>query len=350
MRDEDQSTTSSTGSEGTGGVGTARAEVVANPAAAGNGQAPIDWHDYVVHLPLPQDFGTERAAARAALLCQVRYLLVVGSLRRPRRVAELAASELGLRHVGTYFDIVDDPDVCDREYNIEVVDLGLESELGRPVHAAVVSHGIGASGVEIVLTELPALIQLCRAQCGLGGAWRIDGVGRSGTRATLSRHEYGTVGISTASFDDALEVALPDPVLLDCAVQAARSQGVPYALGSGVSTSYFWSGQGRIVPTQRALSDNLRLRRERAGQELMWRWVERGIDFVEMEDHAVHRFSRLLGMPSVSAGAVIARRFDAERGAFVLDYDADAKHRSELLPAAVMLEAFRRHARLAERP
>ena len=43
-----------------------------------------NWQPFVVHLPLPEAFGDE-ADARARVLSQVRYLLVVGSLLRPRR-------------------------------------------------------------------------------------------------------------------------------------------------------------------------------------------------------------------------------------------------------------------------
>jgi len=323
----------------------------------------VDWRDYVVHLPLPNAFGDSEAQARASMLKHVRYLLVAGSLMRPRRFVQHACSNLGLDHIGTYFSIFDDAAVVDREFNIEVIDLGIGAGASgssgsgtnvtgepQPVHVAVASHGIGGSGVEIVLGELCALVRIAREMLGMKEPYAICGVGRSGTRATLGQHAYGTVGISTASFNPDFDVSMPDPTLLNCLVDAARESERPWALGEGIATDFFWSGQGRVLPHQGEIADALVTRREAAAQEMLWSWVERGIDFIEMEDHALHAIARRIGVPSVSAGAIIARRFDPQRGRFVLDYDAEAKHRSELWPAELLLDAFRRHWRgLAER-
>ena len=103
--------------------------------------------EYIVHIPLPTAFPD--AQEHAKLLANVRYLLLVGSLMRPRRLAKLAEEKFGLKHLGTYFNIVDHYEICDREYCIEVVDLGLES--GDTM--ATCSHGIGGSGAEIVIKE-----------------------------------------------------------------------------------------------------------------------------------------------------------------------------------------------------
>ncbi len=303
----------------------------------------IPWSDYVVHLPMPHAFGAERAAEKAKLLEKVRYFLLVGSLMRPRRIAQHVAKELGMPWVGTYFNLLDDHAVADREFNIEVVGLGTDPD----VHVAIVSHGIGGSGAEIVLRELSALVHV--AQEAAGNAWQpICGVGRSGTRGTLADIAYGTIGISSASFRDDFTVSLPDPTLQAHLVAAATESGFPYALGKGISTDLFWTGQGRVTPREGFEPAHIRETRLARAQAMLWSWVEAGIEFIEMEDFTVHAVCHSLGIPSVSAGAIVARRFDAAQGAFVLDYDAEAKERSELLPAIAILRAFASHWRVAQ--
>lgn len=301
-------------------------------------RSEVNWEDYIVHLPKPEAFG-DQWREKAEMLANVRYFLVVGSLTRPRKSAALAEERLGMRHIGSYFDVIRSSDIGDREYNIEIVDLGLE----EPVHVAIGSHGIGASGAEILIAELTALIHYSRGLLGLEGEHEIFGVGRSGTRGCLVDHAYGTLGISTVSYDDRFDAATPDPALLGHVVAQAEAEHVPYALGRGISTNFFWTGQGRVLPSQKPLSATQQRRREESAEAMLWSWVEKGIEFIEMEDHAVHTVCRSIGIPSVSVGVVIARRFDAAQGRFVLDYDADAKKHSELLPVSVLLSAFGRH-------
>ena len=83
------------------------------------------WSEYIVHIPLPTAFPDPEHHAK--LLANVRYLLLVGSLMRPRRLANLCESKFGLKKLGTYFNIVDHYEICDREYCVEIVDLGLAS-------------------------------------------------------------------------------------------------------------------------------------------------------------------------------------------------------------------------------
>ena len=298
------------------------------------------WSEYIVHIPLPTAFPD--AERRAGLLADVRYLLLVGSLMRPRRLAKLAEERFGLKHVGTYFNIVDDYAICDREYCVEVVDLGLET--GEKM--AIVSHGIGGSGAEIVIKEMRPLIHWSNAYLGRDeSSVRLRCVGRSGTRGTLGDVAYGTVGVSTASYNDELDVALPDADLNQLIIENAHRLEIPIALGAGVSTNYFWLGQGRHVPAEGRIAAHIEEERARRAQDVLWRFVERGIIFAEMEDYTVHSVCRSLGIASASVGAVIARRFDVEKGEFIIDYDRNAKERAELLPAQAIMTAFVEHAK-----
>lgn len=293
------------------------------------------WENYIVHIPLPTAW--PQARQKAELLANVRYLLLVGSLMRPRKLARVASEKFVLKALGSYFNIVEDHEICDREYNVEVVDLGLAS--GESM--AIVSHGIGGSGAEIVIKEMRALVHWSNAYLGRDeSAVQLRAVGRSGTRGTLGDVPYGSVGISTASYDDAFDVSHPCPVLNQRIIDAAQKLGIPYALGTGISTQYFWEGQGRHTPAEGRVAQHIDAARAERAQAKLWSFVERGILFAEMEDYTVHRVCNELGLASASTGAVIARRFDFEREAFVIDYDAEAKQRSELLPAQVLIEAF----------
>lgn len=298
------------------------------------------WSEYIVHIPMPTAFPDSKA--KAELLANVRYLLLVGSLMRPRRLAKLAQEKFGLKHLGTYFNIVDHYEICDREYCVEIVDLGLES--GETM--AIVSHGIGGSGAEIVIKEMRSLIHWSNAYLGRDESKvRLRCVGRSGTRGTLSDVPYGYVGVSTASYNDDFDIALPDPNLNQLIIDNARKLDIPVALGAGVSTNYFWGGQGRHVPAEGRIAAHLEAERAKRAQDQLWRFVERGIIFAEMEDYTVHSVCTALGISSASVGAVIARRYDVEKGEFIIDYDRNAKERAELLPAQAIITAFIEHAK-----
>lgn len=298
------------------------------------------WSEYIVHIPLPTAFPDAQDKAR--LLANVRYLLLVGSLMRPRRLANLCEAKFGLKKLGTYFNIVDHYEICDREYCVEIVDLGLET--GETM--AIVSHGIGGSGAEIVIKEMRALVHWANAYLGNDEEnVKIRCVGRSGTRGTLGDVAYGTVGVSTASYNDEFDVALPDANLNQRILECAKKLDIPTALGAGVSTNYFWLGQGRHVPAEGRIAAHIEDERTVAAQNTLWRFVERGIIFAEMEDYTVHSICRSLGIASASVGCVIARRFDVEKGEFIIDYDRSAKERAELLPAQAIVTAFVEHAK-----
>lgn len=298
------------------------------------------WSEYIVHIPLPTAFPDPKH--HAELLANVRYLLLVGSLMRPRRLAKLAEEKFGLKRLGTYFNIVDHYEICDREYCIEVVDLGLKS--GETM--AIVSHGIGGSGAEIVIKEMRSLIHWSNAYLGRDESKvQLRCVGRSGTRGTLGDVPYGYVGVSTASYNDDFDVALPNPDLNQLIIENAKKLDIPIALGAGVSTNYFWLGQGRHVPAEGRIAAHIEAERAERAQNTLWRFVERGIIFAEMEDYTVHKICSSLGIASASVGAVIARRYDVEKGEFIIDYDRNAKERAELLPAQAIMTAFVEHAK-----
>ncbi len=298
------------------------------------------WSEFIVHIPLPTAFPD--AKKHAELLANVRYLLLVGSLMRPRRLAKLAEEKFGLKHLGTYFNIVDHYEICDREYCVEVVDLGLPT--GETM--AICSHGIGGSGAEIVIKEMRSLIHWSNAYLGLDESnVKLRCVGRSGTRGTLGNVPYGYVGVSTASYNDNLDVALPDPNLNQLIIDNAKKLEIPIALGAGVSTNFFWGGQGRHVPPEGRIAKHIDDERAKAAQDTLWRFVERGIIFAEMEDYTVHSVCHSLGISSASVGAVIARRYDVEKGEFIIDYDRNAKEKAELLPAQAIMTAFVEHAK-----
>ncbi|MCP5120219.1 MAG: hypothetical protein GY953_56200, partial [bacterium] len=98
----------------------------------------------IVHIPKPAEL-REAAASRAALLEGVRHLIVVGSPRRARLIAELAHQRFGAARdaeASCYCDLtVPGRNESGREYAV----YGLELAGGSRV--AVASHGIGKAGV-----------------------------------------------------------------------------------------------------------------------------------------------------------------------------------------------------------
>lgn len=308
-----------------------------------------DVADFVVHLPHPDALSAD-AAARTALLEGVDHLVLVGSPRRARSIAQLAHEEFGAGPAADacYCDLtVPGRDETGREYAVYAFDVG-----GRRV--AVASHGIGESGAEVVLSELPALIHWVQ-----GERATIRGAIRCGTRGTLSQLPLGCVGLSTMCHNEHLDRLAPDVGWVARLREAGRALGMTnvadsevdtvgvghsyapsiLAEGAGVSASFFWEGQGR--PLYRgappAPEDARMEQRSRAAK--LGLWVRAGIRYIEMEDYAVLRIGALVGIPTATLGAVIAHRRRAD-GTFQLDYSKEALTRSELIPARLALRAI----------
>jgi len=315
-----------------------------------------DLEEQVVHLPRPGALSAD-ASARMALLEGVRYLILCGSPGRARRIAQLAHDEFGAARDADgacYCDLtIPGRDESGRELAVYV------SELPGGVRVASVSHGIGISGVEIVLSELPALIAL--AQGGEGP--EIRGALRCGTRGTLARVPLGCVALSTACKDESFDTLYPDPGWLERLRRAARERGLTLVAedeiedrgedrwppaselvveGAGMSALYFWRNQGRPLyrPGSRLPGADVLAHERRDRAELLESWVREGVRWVEMEDHAVIEIAGHCGIPAATLGAVIAHRRAAD-GSFQLDYDKAALAAGELLPPTLALEAIR---------
>ena len=316
---------------------------------------PAEVADYVVHLPKPVDLETD-AADRAALLAGVRYLILVGSPRRARRVAELARERFGAVRDADgccYCDLtVPGRDESGREYAVYV------PELPAGPRIAVASHGIGPAGVEIVLSELPALLALAQG----GRAPDLEGAIRCGTRGALCRVPVGSVALSTSTFDPDLARLRPSAEWLEKIRGAARSRGMTVvgedeidgrsedrwgeatsvlAEGPGISTPFFWHGQGRPLYRghRRPMPPEILALERRERRELLAAWVEAGVRWIEMEDATVLKVAEQCGIPAVTLGAVVAHRRRAD-GSFQFDYSKTALGLSELLPAEIALAAI----------
>lgn len=311
---------------------------------------PEGIEPYVVHLPKPAELATA-APARAALLEGVRYLILVGSPRRARRIAQLAHQRYGARRdaeASCYCDFsVPGRDETGREQAVYGI------ELPGGVKLAAASHGIGKAGVEILLSELPALIALIQG----GEAPDIRAAIRCGTRGTLSPTPPGAIALSTSSRDESLASIEPSALWLERIRAAGRERSMTLvadgeidrrdgwpepssvlAEGPGISTSFFWHGQGRPLycsGSQPAPVLDLE-RRHRAA--LLHRWVSAGVRWIEMEDYSVLRIAEMVGIPAVTLGAVLARRLAAD-GSYQTDYDKRALA-SELIPAELAIEAI----------
>ncbi len=329
---------------------------------------PQEVADYVVHLPKPVDLGAD-ADRRAALLPGVRYLILVGSPGRARRIAELAHQRFGalLDAAGScYCDLtVPGRNEGGREYAVYVPELPGAGGPGRTSggrtpgpRIAVASHGVGKAGVEIVLSELPALLALAQE----GRAPDLRGAIRCGTRGTLSRVPLGSIALSTSTFDPDLTRLRPSAAWLEKIRDAARGLGMmavaddeidsrgedgwgePTAVlaeGPGISTSFFWQGQGRPLyrGSRQPAAEEIPALERRERSDLLATWVRAGVRWIEMEDFTVLRVAEICGIPAVTLGAVVAHRRRAD-GSFQLDYSKRALGSSELLPAEIALAAI----------
>ncbi len=310
---------------------------------------------YVVHFPLPEALKQDRAA-RTALLEGVSYLVMVGSPRRARKIAQLAHDVFGASRTAEescYCDLtVPGRDESSREYAVYSVDLP------GGARVAVASHGIGRAGAEIVLSELPALIAVIQG----GQVPQIHGVLRSGTRATTTQLPLGFTALSTLCSNDHLETVSPDEHWVAKLREAARTRGMHHIAeediaaynpkegpepsklfveGRGVSSSFFWEGQGR--PLFRAgvapLTGNALREDQWQRVRKLQGWVDAGVKWIEMEDYTVLDIARACGLPAASVGAVIAQR-QGEDGTFQLDYSHEALARSEMIPPTLVLQAI----------
>jgi homotetrameric cytidine deaminase len=308
-----------------------------------------DVADFVVHLPRPSALGSD-AAARAALLEGVTNLIVVGSPRRAQAIAHLAHAEFGAGPAedACYCDLtVPGRDETGREYAVYAFQVG-----GRRV--AVASHGVGKAGIEVVLSELPALIHLIQ-----GERAQLEGALRCGTRGTLAQLPLGCVSLSTSTVNEHLDRLDPDPAWIERLRAAGRAIGMRnvadadvdnvgvdhpeptsiLAEGTGLSAPFFWEGQGRPLYRGTAPDASIVDMEQRARAARLGLWVRSGVRYIEMEDYTVHRIGALTGIPTATLGAVIAHRRRPD-GTFQLDYSKDALKASELIPARLALRAI----------
>ncbi len=310
---------------------------------------PQGLEPYVVHLPKPAEL-EDAAVARTALLEGVTHLILVGSPRRARRIAELAHRRYGARHdveASCYCDFsVPGRGESGREQAVYGIEL-------PGVKLAAASHGIGKAGVEILLSELPALIALIQG----GEAPDIRGAIRCGTRGTLSPTPAGSISLSTSCRDESLASIEPSAQWLERIRAAGRERSMTLvadgeidrrdgwpeassilAEGPGISTSFFWHGQGRPLYRSGSPAEQVRDLERRHREALLGRWTSAGVRWVEMEDYTVLRIAEMVGIPAVTLGTVLAQRRAAD-GSYQTDYDKRALA-SELIPAELAIEAI----------
>ena len=279
-----------------------------------------DLAKYIVHFPI-HEYKLEHLAG-------IESLIVVGS---PSRSAKLAKFFRGVQPNG---ELVVMNEYChlasgdtDREYSLFVLEWPNSNfKLG------IVSHGIGASGVEIVLSEVSALVALANGNMNNP----IKAVIRSGTRGSIVDIPLGSLALSTETFSEH-DSCLPDQALTQRLKEAAEHLNVELVEGKCLSAQFFWTGQGRTpFPLLKQLD-----KRESLNESFLRGLQEKGFKWIEMEDYYLNFFGKLYGIATASLGVVIAKRYDAASNSFVLSYDAQAKRDKELLPACVALEALR---------
>ncbi len=311
---------------------------------------PQKLEDHIVHLPYPTPRTPMRdASKRLELLKDIGGMILVGSPGRARAIAEWAEKNRGAQQE-CYCDLSKPGwDELSREFALYTARVP-----GQP-GIAIASHGIGLSGVEIVLSEVPALLHLASG----GKSAPLRGVIRSGTRGTIAPVPLGCVALSTSSLDDHMDRVVPDPGLLEAIRSAARAAKMEQVSegdidardfenkeastllieGPGISTTFFWRGQGRPLWRHPQLPGRRMDPTDAAARyRLLESWREAGVRWIEMEDYTVHRLCAELGYPSASLGAVIASRRRPD-GSYQVDYN-HASQDLEVSPAQLAFDAL----------
>ena len=297
--------------------------------------------DYIVHLPVIEN--------KLADLVGLESLIVVGSPARAQKllnyfkqrfssdsthVSSNNVIDWGVADILNYCHIVSGN--TDREYSLFIIHWpDIDFKVG------IASHGIGASGVEIVLSEVSALIALANskymikdyAQNTNQSKTPLKAVIRSGTRGTISNASLGTIAITTEAFSEQDQI-LPNSDLTEELENAAKELGLSVEKGACLSAQFFWSGQGRTpFPLLKQDKDSL----DKKNNTYLRSLQTKGIKWIEMEDYYLHHFSLEYGIASASLGLVIAKRYDELTDQFLLSYDSETKKDKELAPAEIAL-------------
>lgn len=279
--------------------------------------------DYIVHFPVHE--------RKLEQLKGIESLIVVGS---PVRAAKLAKHFLNFRDWG--FAVSNE--YChlksgdtDREYSLYSVEWPEQN-----FKVGIASHGIGASGIEIVLSEVSALIALANGDSSKVNP--LKAAVRSGTRGTIVDVPLGTVALSTETFNETLS-SFPSPLLNQALKEAASELQINLEEGACLSAQFFWTGQGRTPFPLLSQFPEVDKQNEKYLRELQ----SKGIKWFEMEDYYLNYFGEKYKIATASLGLVIAKRYDSILDKFVLSYSAQAKKDNELLPAEIALQALRKY-------
>ncbi len=170
---------------------------------------------------------------------------------------------------------------------------------GTPI--SVTSTGIGPAACEIVLPELHAI--------GIHDVIRVGSCG-----ALQEEIEIGDVVISTAAvkLEDSSHhyvrptfPAIANYEIIMALIQACEENNIPYHVGITASSSSFYGGQGRPLPTGYISHWS-----EKVYEEMK----QSGVKNFEMEASLIFTLSHILGMRAGAIAAVYANRATNEFG------------------------------------
>lgn len=276
--------------------------------------------DYIVHFPVLEN--------RLKHLENMQALIIVGS---PTRAAKMAES-LGFDClVQEYCHLASGN--TDREYSLFSL-----SWADLPYKIGIASHGIGAAGVEIVLAEINALINLAN---NTNKKSPLRAIIRSGTRGTIDDIPLGSLALTNLAFNDNFDNNLPSEELIKHLKSSADNLNLKLYEGACLSSQFFWSKQGRNAYPL-TLADN-QADLEKDNNKYLMSLKQKNIKYLEMEDFYLNHFAQKYGLLSASIGIVVARRYNPILNQFILSYDKNAKKDNELIPAQLALTALKQY-------
>ncbi len=289
--------------------------------------APIDLKqkdllNYIVHFPVLEH--------RLQYLQNMQALIIVGS---PVRAAKMAM-DLGADCLVEEYCHLQSGNT-DREYSLFSL-----SWSDLPYKVGIASHGIGSSGIEIVLAELNALITL--ANNTNEKSLPLKAIIRSGTRGTLDDIPLGSLALTNLAFDDNFNSNLPSEELVEYLKTAAQNLNLNLYEGACLSSQFFWSKQGRSAYPLTLSADGFN-ELEKNNNEYLFSLKQKNIKYLEMEDYYLNSFAQKYGCQSASVGIVLARRYEQNLNKFILSYDKNIKKENELIPGKLALLALKQY-------
>jgi uridine phosphorylase len=175
----------------------------------------------------------------------------------------------------------------------------------RDTKVAVISHGIGAPGLSILLDEAFKIMPVVKGVIRLGTCGGLSKEASAG-KVAISEGAVRLDGASSQIIPDLAYPAVPDLRMTYELVQMAEKLKIPYVRGITVSTATFYTGQGRKDGFRGYQPNELRYR------DAVSYWSRLGAVAMEMECALLFIMGRLFKIPTACVTAISAEQLNSD--------------------------------------